>query len=148
MEEAPLIKKIGAQADKCGSCNQIVPMNPNLTQSSFTQQGFHMSNLSNDSDARFKLRAIQDISNKFGTGSYSRILNNLNTETLSDDLKSNYKMVSASLHLPNIKYKSNLNSPKRKNMSLSKIEEITERNPTLEEDRKTMGESSRKDKKK
>jgi hypothetical protein len=148
MEEAPLILKKGAQADKCGSCNQMVPINPNMTHSSFSPMRYGMINSVSEDNTRFKLRAIQDISNKFGTGSYSRILNNINTETLNEDLKANYKLVTNSVHLPNIKYKSNINSPRRKNMSLIKIDEVTEKNNEIEEEKKISAESNRKDKKK
>ena len=148
MEEAPLIIKKGAQADKCGSCNQMIPINPNMTQPSFSPMKFGMINSVSEDNSRFKLRAIQDISNKFGTGSYSRILNNINTETLNEDLKANLKSVTNSVHLPNIKYKSSVNSPRRKNMSLVKIEEVNEKNNVMEEEKKISAESNRKDKKK
>lgn len=135
MEEAPLIiVKKGTHADKCGSCNQVVPQNSNTTQSNFNQQnGFNMGITVSDDNTRFKLRAIQDISNKFGTGSYSRILNNINTDTLNEDLKSNFKMVSNSVQLPHLRNRSNLNTPRRKNQSLVKIEEYPERNTMQEE---------------
>ena len=139
MEEAPLITvKKGAQADKCGSCNQIVLQNPSITQSTFGQHiGHNLANCVSEDSSRFKLRAIQDISNKFGTGSYSRILNNINTDTLNEELKINFK--SLNNQLPHIKNKSNLNSPKRKNPSLGKIEEFPERTITTVDEEKKMG---------
>ena len=141
MEEAPLIiVKKGAHNDKCGSCNQYVPLNANATQTSFNQQMGLFGNSYTEDNSRFKLRAIQDISNKFGTGSYSRILNNINTDTLNEDLKSNFKMVSNSLQLPHIRNKSNLNTPRRKNQSLGKIEEFPERYTLQEEEKKLSSE--------
>ena len=140
MEEAPLITvKKGAQADKCGSCNQIYPQNASITQGSFNQNiGQKLLSCASEDNSRFKLRAIQDISNKFGTGSYSRILNNINTETLNDELKANFKMVSNSLQLPHLRHKSNINSPRRKNQSLGKIEEFPERTITIIDEEKKV----------
>ena len=131
MEEAPLIMKKGAQNDKCGSCNQVVPHNHNLnsTQTNYNGKNALSSLTTTEDNSRYKLRAIQDISNKFGIGSYSRILNNINTDTLNEDLKTNNKnSLSNSVNLPNIKMKSSVNSPRRKNLSLIKIDEINEKN--------------------
>jgi len=54
---------------------------------------------------KYKLRTIQDNSYKYGTGSYSRIISNVNTDTLNEELKNGQKNnvnVNASLQLPNI----------------------------------------------
>jgi hypothetical protein len=121
MEEAPLIVKKSIMGDKCGSCNQVVLNNTN--PSSFgnyhinvptnNSANFGMNfnngmninmNMNSDENARYKLRTIQDNSNKYGTGSYSRILSNVNPETLNDELKPGLKnqMNSTNLQLPGI----------------------------------------------
>lgn len=117
MEEAPLIVKKSIMGDKCGSCNQVVLNNTN--PSSFGNYHINVPtnnsatfgvnynngiNVNTEENARYKLRTIQDNSNKYGTGSYSRILTNVNPETLNEELKPALKnqMNSTNLQLPGI----------------------------------------------
>ena len=119
MEEAPLIVKKSIMGDKCGSCNQVLLNQANNAISgnyhihvptsnsvSFggNYNGVSNNNIIEENNTRYKLRTIQDNSNKYGTGSYSRILTNVNAETLNEDLKYGMKryMNSTSVHLPGI----------------------------------------------
>jgi hypothetical protein len=127
-EEAPLIVKKSILGEKCGSCNQLVS---NLTMG--TQNSSYQVNLPTQEDNnRYRLRSIQDNSNKFNSGSYSRILSYANPESLPVELKTSYNKnfnSSAGLTniLPEIKKKSNVNSPRRKvGVSLNKIDEMNE----------------------
>jgi len=126
MEEAPLIVKKSIMGDKCGSCNQVLLNQANssiagnyhihVPQSNSVNFGMNYNGVSNNNNmidennnTRYKLRTIQDNSNKYGTGSYSRILTNINAETLNDDLKPGMKnyMNSTSVHLPGINKNTN-----------------------------------------
>lgn len=114
--------------EKCGSCNQLVS-----NMSNGTQYNSYQVNLPNqDENNRYRLRAIQDNSNKYNSGSYSRILSFSNPESLPVELKTSYnKSINPSASftniLPDIKKKSNVNSPRRKvGASLNKIDEMNE----------------------
>ncbi len=77
LDDAPLIMKKSALGDKCGSCNQII-VEGSPVQNSIMKY--------NEIADRYKLKNIHEIATKFGMGSYSKILNNIQTETLLDDL--------------------------------------------------------------
>ena len=118
MEEAPLIVKKTIMGDKCASCNQLVINPGNSTSSNYhihlpshNSMNFgmnHSNNILNNNNmeenitTRYKLRTIQDNSNKYGTGSYSRILSNVNAETLNEDLKPGNRNQSNNKQLPDI----------------------------------------------
>lgn len=136
MEEAPLIVKKSILGDKCVSCNQILNNN-----SVTTQTPPYQVNVPQSGDERYKLRSIQDNSNKYNSGSYSRILSFANPETLPNELRNSFAKnfggkenpmnntttTGVNSILPDIKRKSAMNSPRRKvGSSLSKIDESTE----------------------
>ena len=132
MEEAPLIIKKSLLGDKCGSCNQ------SLSSSNPTNQAnnYLLNIPQNEDNNRYKLRAIQDSSNKYNSGSYSRILSYSNPDSLPNELKSSYiKNFSnngsntssfVSQNLPDIKKKSTAVTPMRRAGSLKKIDEMNE----------------------
>lgn len=78
LDEAPLIVKKGALKDKCVSCNQNLPDNDGPLMSSINKY--------NEIADRYKLKNIQEITNKLGMGSFSRILGNCQPDTIIDDL--------------------------------------------------------------
>ena len=130
MEEAPLIVRKGILGDKCGSCNQSL-----LNNSDSIQLSNYQINVPGhpEENSRYKLRAIQDSSNKYKSGSYSRVLTYYNPETLPMELKTSYSKNFSSMTnniLPEIKKKSTVvTTPKRKGagaLSLSKIDEMNE----------------------
>lgn len=84
MDEMPLIIKKSMNGEKCASCNQFMqdpkgrvgsPYLAGNTTSYHLPQEEEMRHFS--TQTKFKLRNIQDNSNKYGTGSYSRFLNNV-----------------------------------------------------------------------
>ena len=117
MEDAPLILKKSVLGDKCGSCNQYIQdKTNNISQLNISQynvsqymsspnatsinhpnatsinQGFNSIYANNtrrmDNSQEIKqLRNIQDNSNKFNSGSYSRILLHADNENVKEDLK-------------------------------------------------------------
>ena len=69
--------------------------NTNLNFTNFNGAGINMNTTKNPNQKteftqnQGQLRLIQDSSNKFNTGSYSRILNHANDDNVKDDLKPN-----------------------------------------------------------
>lgn len=143
MEDTPLIvkKSNNGYGEKCASCNQAKifgnnnnnfhPMNT-ITNSSSHKESCNFNNVknitfNNEEDFfaksyalktqgnKFKMRNIQDNSNKFGTGSYSRYLNNVDNinEELNSFEKFNSKLPEISLG--NSQRKSSLLSPSNTN---------------------------------
>lgn len=127
MEEAPLIMKKSIMGEKCGSCNQSLLDNSDSKHSTHYNLNYPVKS---DDNTRYKLRAIQDSSNKYKSGSYSRILSYSNPDTLPVELKTSYNKnfnIPTNNNLPDIKKKSTVTSPKRKvGASLNKIDEINE----------------------
>lgn len=78
MDEMPLIIKKSMNGEKCASCNQFTQDPKNAAGSYQPNHTTHDEEMKHFStQTKFKLRSIQDSSNKFGTGSYSRFLNNV-----------------------------------------------------------------------
>lgn len=97
-DEAPLILKKSNFTDKhnkCASCNQF-----KFNESSPKEVLRDLSN----SNSRIKLNQIQDISQKLGFGSYSKLLNYCQPETLNSELKDPKGKHSHNTSLPNINY--------------------------------------------
>ena len=61
---------MNGNAEKCASCNQYLNQGDEDCK--------HMQNNHN----KYKFRSIQDSSNKYKTGSYSRMLSNIDSEEL------------------------------------------------------------------
>jgi len=96
--------KKGILGDKCGSCNQYIMdkennlysnkhtnnnnnNNVNTNQNIF-QTPINYNSIKNNKSSEFnQLRNIQDSSNKYGSGSYSRILNNVGTVNVMEELR-------------------------------------------------------------
>jgi hypothetical protein len=103
IDDMPLLVKKGAGGnEKCASCNQCIPQNHcsnnGCGNSNQQQQNAYYQSTSpivttlsryNDMSERYKLKNIHELSNKLGVGSYSRILNNVQVDTLLDDLAVN-----------------------------------------------------------
>lgn len=107
MDDAPLIvKKSMNGGEKCASCNQvIIHGKENIGYQTFYGGAApFLNNVNHDEESKpnnmnmtqgkFKFRNIQDNSNKFGTGSYSRYLSNI--DNVNEDLKHR------AVHLPDI----------------------------------------------
>lgn len=138
MDDQPLITKRVAAGEKCASCNQIKNSsnahnhnhgnyNPMMQTSSYFNNSGHCNtdedvrNFANKTqNNKFKFRNIQDNSNKYGTGSYSRILGNV--DNINEE-------IGAAKMLPDISTK-NANSSQRKNVFTSNNNVNTR--PTLE----------------
>jgi hypothetical protein len=139
MEDTPLIIKksmTGNCNKKCASCNQNIIIEKNVNsimedENRNTCNSVSSINNNNNNLTKYKFRSIQDNSNKYGTGSYSRHLSNIENEDLRGERKIfNYQ-------LPNIPEK-NIRSSIKKNNNNShqsfrntfhklKINEATER---------------------
>jgi len=132
MEEMPLITKQSVNGKKCASCNQFM-QDPKLgvsTYQTFYNNTSTQNHAHNDEEFRnfstqtkFKFRNIQDNSNKYGTGSYSRFLNNVDNvgeEIYAiNNIKTNKNITFANGFLPEIG--NNFNSAKilnKKNQNL------------------------------
>jgi transcriptional regulator CtsR len=117
LDEAPLIVKKGALKDKCVSCNQNLPENDGPLISSINKY--------NEIADRYKLKNIQEITNKLGMGSFSRILGNCQPETIVDDLSIN----------PNIpmmtKYKKSMHVLSENNINLPDISPLKTNNDKI-----------------
>jgi hypothetical protein len=118
MDDAPLIvKKSMNGGEKCASCNQVVlngSGNPNnMGYNTFYGGASSFSNNNNQDDdkanmnqtqGKFKFRNIQDNSNKFGTGSYSRYLSNI--DNVNEEIRkkgNNLPEINNLRHLKNTK---------------------------------------------
>jgi hypothetical protein len=120
MDDQPLIIKKTNAGEKCASCNQYKiynnmsnntnNFNPMKTNSFFNKENLNKNNINicEDDDyfatktqGKFKFRQIQDNSNKYGCGSYSRFLNNVENinEELSSIEKFNSKLPEISLNI-------------------------------------------------
>ncbi len=77
VDEAPLIVKKGVSKDKCVSCNQVVHDSENPVMNSLNKY--------QDLADRYKLKSLQEITSKLGIGSFSRILSNIEPESLIED---------------------------------------------------------------
>jgi hypothetical protein len=108
LDDAPLIVKKGFNGDKCVSCNQLI----NSTNLVNSPSSVTIANYSEFND-RHKIKNIQDISNKYGLGSYSRILSNFQPDSIIEDLtvnQSKSRKNAHSVHLPDIDTNSNVKS--------------------------------------
>jgi hypothetical protein len=159
MDDAPLIlkKSQNNNGDKCASCNQYKNQNQNQNQihnntiykgsecedishisfnnnSNNNTQSYNHNHNNNHNhsqyNGRYKFRNIQDNSNKYGTGSYSRHLSNIDNEDLR----------MKSFQLPDISERGVANLTIRNTMGRSftkiKIDEYTEKkfNSMIEEE--------------
>jgi len=144
MEDAPLILKKSVLGDKCGSCNQYIQdKTNNINQLNISQynvsqymnspnatsinQGFNSIYANNsrrmeNSQEIKQLRNIQDNSNKFNSGSYSRILLHADNENVKEDLKPTptLRQSGSTKVLPNIQPVSSRNSNKFNDASIHK----------------------------
>ncbi len=136
MDDTPLLLKnsmTGNGNKKCASCNQYLNNerngngnnNMNINMNCMDDEcRIGMTNNNGSSSIKYKFRSIQDNSNKFGTGSYSRHLANIDNE----DLRGKYN-----INLPNIPEKNisgNLNIKKNltgNNFYKAKINETIEK---------------------
>lgn len=147
MDDAPLLvkKSNGGKNDreKCASCNQFINLNNHdkcmendetsafnnynsnnhsfihnsLSQSHNNHSHHNSISVPHSNINRYKFRSIQDNSNKYGTGSYSRHLSNIDSE----DLKQK------NFQLPDISGRGSLKNSMGKTFSKIKIDEFTEK---------------------
>ena len=115
MDDTPLIIKKSLNGEKCASCNQIVPGTGHQIINSI-----HLDDecKHNTTQAKFKIRNIQDNSNKFGTGSYSRFLSN--AENVTEELK-------LKINLPDISTKHIKKNSMGKTFTKLRVDEYTGR---------------------
>jgi len=128
MDDAPLLVKKSvnnnnSKGEKCASCNQYKNQGQERGYEceDISHSTHNQSHSQNNGNGRYKFRNIQDNSNKYGTGSYSRHLNNIDNEDLREK----------SFHLPDISERGGpiltIRNSMGRSFSKIKINEYTEK---------------------